>query len=115
EYIPLTNQVEIIYEQAKKLDILDRAVVLKGLFSDSINILGKVSNKFSFCHIDANIYSSTFEACAYSIPKISKGGGIVFDDYNALCDLGARLAIDKYLKCTMKPIPLSSTSAYLIF
>jgi len=41
EYVPPYNQVDIIYEQAEKLEILDRILVLKGLFADSINILNK--------------------------------------------------------------------------
>lgn len=114
EYLPQINQVDIINENAKKIGVLDRIFILKGLFKDSINMIKENKNEFAFCHIDANIYSSTYEACDFSIPRMNKGGGIVFDDYNALCDLGARLAIDKYLKGFIKPTPLSSTSAFII-
>jgi hypothetical protein len=38
----------------------------------------------------------------------------VFDDYNGLCDLGARLAIDQYLApFGLRPRPLVGCSAIL--
>ncbi len=36
------------------------------------------------------------EACEFIIPRTTAGGIVVFDDYNGMCDLGARLAIDEY-------------------
>lgn len=114
EFRPALNQTEIIIKYAKTLNILDRIDIRKGRFSDSIKILEKENHSYSFAHIDANIFSGTYEACEYVIPNIVKNGGIVFDDYNGLCDLGARLAIDIYLKNKIRPIPLCSSSAYLI-
>jgi hypothetical protein len=113
EYIPAKEQTEIIFNFAKKLGIEDRIIIKKGLFSKSIEKLINESYRYSFAHIDANIYTGTLEACEYVIPRMIKTGGIVFDDYNGLCDLGARLAIDSYLKNNDKPMPLCSASAYL--
>jgi hypothetical protein len=113
EYIPPNNQIEIINHQASNLGVLDRIIVYKSFFSETIKRISSVNFNFAFVHIDANIYSGTLEACEYTIPRVVNGGGIVFDDYNGLCDLGARLAVDTYLNNKEKPKPLSSASAYL--
>jgi hypothetical protein len=70
--------------------------------------------RFSFAHVDANIYEGTRDACAFVIPRMNAGGVVVFDDYNGLMDLGARLAIDEYLAGHgMRPQPLAECSAFL--
>ena len=64
-------------------------------------------------HIDANIYTGTKQACEFTIPRTSPGGIIVFDDYNGMCDLGARLAIDQFFaKQRVRLTPLAESSAY---
>ena len=89
EFMPPTNQVGVIWQQAAALGILDQIEIQQGLFAESIRMLQSRNLHFAFVHIDANLYQSTVEACAFALPRISAGGAVVFDDYNGPCDLGA--------------------------
>jgi hypothetical protein len=93
EYALPAGHVALIHEQAHALDIEDRIEVHQGLFADTFTRLAPRNLRFSFVHIDANIYQGTLEACQFTLPRMVAGGGAVFDDYNGLWDLGARLAI----------------------
>jgi hypothetical protein len=108
------DAVTQIRRQAALLGVEDRIEIHPGLFSDTFPILARRHLGFAFAHIDANLYQSTKEACAFTIPRMLEDGLVVFDDYNAVCDLGARLAIDEYLAGTGRcPSPLATCSAYV--
>jgi O-methyltransferase len=110
------DPVNQIRQQAIALGVEDRIEIHRGLFTDTFRVLTPRRLAFAFAHIDANLYQSTKEACAFTLPRVLDGGLVVFDDYNAVCDLGARLAIDESLAGTGKrPLPLASCSAYLRF
>jgi hypothetical protein len=113
---PDHDQVAKIEAQAVTLGIRDRIVLHKGLFAETFVGLERRDARFAFAHIDANIYSGTLEACEFVIPRLNPGAGLVFDDYNGLCDLGARLAIDRYFADHggTKPLPLAECSAYML-
>lgn len=114
EFVPMENQADKIREQAAALGISDRVEIHQGLFHDTFAKLQPRGLQFSFAHVDANIYQSTWEACEYAVPRVSSGGIVVFDDYNGVCDLGARLAIDKHLATRrLRPIPLAGSSAFI--
>lgn len=114
EFRPPTDQVELIQRQANALGVRERVEVHKGLFNATFTSLAPRDLHFSFVHIDANIYQGTLEACAFTIPRVAPGGLVVFDDYNGVCDLGARLAIDEYLIGRgLRPEPLAATSAFV--
>lgn len=114
EFQPAADQVEVIHRQAEALGVSDRIEVHKGLFSDTFAVIGGRELRFAFVHIDANIYQGTHEACAFTIPRVAAGGLVVFDDYNGVCDLGARLAIDEFLaERGLRPLPLAASSAYV--
>jgi hypothetical protein len=114
EFVPPDNQIDVIRQQAEALGVADRVEVHRGLFAATFRRLQERPSRFAFVHIDANLYHSTWEACGFTLPRTSPGGLVVFDDYNGVCDLGARLAIDHYLAGTAgKPLPLAGSSAYL--
>ncbi len=114
EFVPAADQVALIRQQAAALGILDRIEIHQGLFADTFAHLREQDRRFSFVHIDANLYQGTREACAFTLPRCAPGGAVVFDDYNGLCDLGARLAIDEALaEPGLRPLPLVWSSAYL--
>ena len=84
------------------------------MFADTFARLAARRPRFAFAHIDANIYSGTLDACAFVLPRAAPGGAVVFDDYNGVCDLGARLAIDQALRGTgLRPRPLTASSAWV--
>lgn len=115
EFLPGDNQVAVIERQAAQLGIADRVKIHRGLFSDTFAALKDSPRKFSFAHIDANIYSSTLEACEFVMPRVNSHGAVVFDDYNGVCDLGARLAIDRYFRGRPERLkPLANSSAFAI-
>jgi hypothetical protein len=118
EFAPPTGWPGIIAAQIAALGVADRTEIHEGLFADSFARMA--DPRFAFAHIDANIFEGTRDACAYVVPRMTAGGAVVFDDYNGLMDLGARLAIDAYLAAEpgraaapRKPRPLAECSAYL--
>jgi O-methyltransferase len=114
EFEPPEDWPSVIRQQAAALGVDDVVEVHVGLFSDSFPAIGARDLGFSFCHIDANIYEGTLQACEFTLPRVPHGGVVVFDDYNGLCDLGARLAIDVALQESgRRPQPLAECSAYL--
>jgi hypothetical protein len=114
EFIAPDGQVAAIQAQADALQVRNRIEVHRGLFSETFDRLKERDLRFAFVHVDANIYQGTWEACQFAIPRTARGGIVVFDDYNGVCDLGARLAIDHYLAPTsVKPKPLAGSSAWI--
>jgi hypothetical protein len=114
EFQPPPDQVQMILRQAEALGVSDRVQMHRGLFADTLPQLAACQPRFALVHIDANIYQGTLDACCWTIPSVAPGGAVVFDDYNGVCDLGARLAIDEYLAgqgSCLKPIPLTASSA----
>ena len=114
EFVPAADQVGIIRQQAEALGVLDRVEIHRGLFQDTFTALEPRDPRFAFVHIDANIFQGTLEACRFAVPRTAPGGVIVFDDYNGVCDLGARLAIDHFhADRARKPAPLAGSSAWI--
>jgi hypothetical protein len=114
EFTPPENQLSSIRQQAKALQVQDHVEIHAGLFADTFATMALRGVCFAFVHIDANIFQGTQDACEFTIPRTSAGGVVVFDDYNGVCDLGARLAIDRFMiGRDTKPIPLSGSSAMI--
>jgi len=112
EFRPPADQVEVIRRQAEDLGVGERIAIHQGLFADTLPPLTAGDVRFALVHIDANIYQGTLDACRLTIPHVAGGGAVVFDDYNGVCDLGARLAIDEYFAGRgVTPLPLTASSA----
>jgi hypothetical protein len=115
EYTLPEGYPEMLRRHAASLGISDQIDVWPGEFCQTFTSLERHPLQFSFAHIDANLYESTWHACNFVMPRMVSGSVVVFDDYHGPCDLGARLAIDRYLgNQQLKPIRLSGTSAYLL-
>lgn len=112
EFAPPAGWPDVIRRQAAALGVGDRVEVHEGLFADTFASWTGHEHRFSFAHIDANIYQGTLDACEYVLPRMAIRGAVVFDDYNGITDLGARLAIDTVLG-RRRPMPLAECSAYL--
>jgi len=114
EFAPPPGQADSIRHGAEVLGVADRVEVRPGLFRDSFRTI-PADTRFALAHIDCNLYQSTWEACSFTAPRVAPGGVAVFDDYNGVCDLGARLAIDRYLAGRgAKPRRLSGSPAYIV-
>jgi O-methyltransferase len=57
---------------------------------------GLESNRFSFAHIDVDIYQSIVDSLVFIWPRLLSGGFIVFDDYGFPSCPGARRAVDDF-------------------
>ena len=53
--------------------------------------------RFSFLHIDVDLYEPTRDSVAFFYPRMSDGGIILCDDYGSTFCSGATKAIDEYL------------------
>lgn len=114
EFSSPQGKPELLEQRARALGVGDRLRVHVGLFATTFAALRPEEPRFAFAHIDANLFESTREACAFTLPRVSPGGIVVFDDYNGVCDLGARLAIDLSLgRGAVRPSPLAWCSSYL--
>jgi hypothetical protein len=58
----------------------------------------EISDKrFSFVHIDVDIYQPTYDSLVFFYPRMSPGGIILFDDYGFESCPGVKRACDEYL------------------
>ena len=82
--------------------------IYKGYFPDSApSELAK--RRFSFVHLDADLYEPTLAGLDYFYPKMNAGGFIIVHDYNAWS--GARRATDAFFKDKKeKPVPMPDKS-----
>jgi O-methyltransferase len=65
-----------------KYELLDEQVVfLEGWFKDSLP--AAPINKLSLIRLDGDMYESTIQSITALYPKLSEGGYIIVDDYNA--------------------------------
>jgi len=73
------------------------------------------SHRFSFVHIDVDLYAPTRDSIRFFYPRLSQGGIIVCDDYGFASCPGATKAIDEYLADKPeKMIGLSDGGGFLI-
>jgi|SRR5215813_11864985 len=60
--------------------------------------------RFSFLHVDVDIYQPTLDTIAFFYPRMSKGGIILSDDYGFASCPGAREAIDQFFADKPEPV-----------
>ncbi len=72
--------------------------------------------KFSFVHIDVDMYQPISDSFRFFYPKLVPQGIMVFDDYGYTQFPGAKKAVDECLKEFHQPffVPLPSGQAFLI-
>jgi O-methyltransferase len=58
---------------------LTNAVILEGIFPE--DTAGHVAGPISMLHCDVDVYDSTRDIVQWVLPRLSRGGAIVFDDY----------------------------------
>lgn len=56
------------------------------------------NKKFSFVHIDVDLYEPTISSLNFFWPRLIKGGFIIVDDYNSSLFDGATLATNSFLR-----------------
>ena len=94
----------------KNLSLYKNIHYYKGLFPFTS---GPVKNKkFSFVHLDVDIYSSTKACLKFFYPRMSRGGVIMSHDY--ISANGVRKAFDEFFEDKKEPIIEMSGSQCLI-
>lgn len=78
----LTASLNEVKNNFLKYDLLDNQVIfLEGWFKDTL--AEAPIDKLSLLRLDGDMYESTILALTYLYPKLSNGGYIIVDDYNA--------------------------------
>ncbi|MES2592807.1 MAG: TylF/MycF/NovP-related O-methyltransferase [Bacteroidota bacterium] len=72
----------------------ERVIFYPGYFPSTA--VGLENNKFSFVHLDADLYLPTIEALNFFYPRLSPGGVIMVHDYNHTWD-GIKKAFDEFM------------------
>lgn len=66
-------------------------------------------------HIDVDLYQPTLDSLAFFYPRLISGGICFFDEYGLLSCLGARAAVDEFLRDKPEPIiELATGQAVLV-
>ena len=68
--------------------------IYKGWIPEKFNLVQNL--KFSFVHIDVDLYEPTFQSLEFFFPRLQDGGIIVCDDYNSFEFDGAKKAWDDF-------------------
>ena len=79
---------------------------VKGYFNQSLNTIDNTT-KYCFAHVDCDAYTSHLDCLRYVYQRMSKGGCIVFDDYDKKPWPGATKAVDEFLSDKPEKIKLS--------
>jgi O-methyltransferase len=79
----------------KVLEKFDFVKLYKGWIPDRFKEAS--DNKFSFVHIDVDLYEPTRDSLDFFFPRLIEGGGIVMDDYGMTQFPGGKKAMDEFL------------------
>jgi O-methyltransferase len=55
-------------------------------------------SRLAFAHVDVDIYQSVLDCCRFIMPRMLRGGFVVFDDYGFPSCPGARQAVDGFFR-----------------
>ncbi len=69
---------------------------IKGIFPQTTESV--IDKKFSFIHIDTDLYQSTLDALKFFWPRMVTGGRIVSHDYNTMSIPGVKKAFKEFFK-----------------
>ena len=93
KYKELKVSLQEVKDNFKKYDLLDNNVkFLKGWFSETLP--KAPMQKLSLLRLDGDMYESTWDALVNLYPKLSIGGFIIIDDWNAV--KGCKKAVEDY-------------------
>ena len=92
----------------------DKVVFHPGLIPDTF--VGVKEKRFSFVHIDVDIYKSTWDSLNFFYERMTRGGIMIFDDYGwPVLEQSERKAVDEFFKDKPEsPISLRTGQALVI-
>lgn len=74
----------------------DRVTLYKGWIPSKFHEVDE--QKFSFVHVDVDLYQPTFDSITFFYDRLSDGGVFLCDDYGFDTCPGATIAVDEFLK-----------------
>ena len=80
----------------KYLEDYENVHFLKGVFPETSSPVSE--EKFSFIHLDTNLYKSTLDALEFFWPRMASGGRIISHDYNAASMPGVKKAFLEFFE-----------------
>jgi len=99
----LAVSLEVVRENFARYGLLDEQVVfLKGWFRDTLP--AAPINRLAVMRLDGDLYESTMDALTILYPKLSPGGFVIVDDYNAVA--GCNEATHEYRQALSVNEPL---------
>ena len=91
----------------------DVTVYHEGLIPDTF--AGLESSQIALAHVDVDIYKSVLDCCSFIVPRLVRGGFVIFDDYGFPTCPGARTAVDEYFENRPeRPLVLPTGQAVVI-
>jgi len=85
--------------------------IYKGLFPSTSKPIE--DKRFSFVHLDVDLYESTLDCLKFFYPRMNKGGVLISHDYAQLS--GVRKAFDEFFKDKQEPIiEMSGTQCLIV-
>jgi len=76
---------------------------------------GLEQSQIAFAHVDVDIYQSVWDCCAFIMPRLVRGGFLVFDDYGFPSCPGARQAVDDFFRDRPEQPLVLPTGQALVF
>ncbi|HTP65999.1 MAG TPA: TylF/MycF/NovP-related O-methyltransferase [Geobacteraceae bacterium] len=101
-------------EVKKFLDGFTEVLFHPGVFPESAGG-DAASGSYCFVHVDADMYRSVHDSCAFFYPRLAHGATMLFDDYGFATCPGVRKAVDEFFADKrQKPIYLPTGQALVI-
>ena len=95
---------EMVNNKVKLFDVSDNVIFRKGYFKNTLKEDESLDSRFSFVHLDCDIYESYKTCLEYFWPRMCKGGIILFDEYLDPPWPGCKKAVDEF--CNPKNIKI---------
>lgn len=111
------NQTSLsnVYTKLNRLNVTKAVTLMPGYFSNTLNTLP--NSRFSFVHLDCDIYASYKATLEYFYYRMSPGGIILLDEYNDPPWPGCNIAVDEFLVGKperLSPISMDNYEKYFI-
>lgn len=85
----------VLKKKLQRLGLNEQVQLVKGYFEKSLPELS--DRRFSFVHLDCDLYDSYKTCLEFFYPRLEQGGIILFDEYNDAAWPGCNKAVDEFL------------------
>jgi O-methyltransferase len=85
----------LVRDKLRLFGVEEGVTLVPGYFRDTLATCA--NTRFSFVHLDCDIYDSYRDCLSFFYPRLNRGGIILFDEYNDPPWPGCNLAVDEYL------------------